>query len=141
MTSISYPDENDVEAVLGLLALHARDAGLIGAALARPQQVVFGHESYDGLHLKAAALLDSISRSHPLYDGNKRLAWLLAARFYDLNGYALVTRADDGDAFMRMVAGDDHPPLDQIARWLEDHAVPDDRTQPVVGSQARRRGR
>jgi death-on-curing protein len=51
-----------------------RDLGLLQSALARPQT---GY--YDTLWQQAAALLQSLGRNHPFVDGNKRVAFALAA--------------------------------------------------------------
>jgi death-on-curing protein len=56
-----------------------RDPGLLAAAAARPATVVFGQVAYPTLFGKAAALLFSVCQNHTLLDGNKRLAWVLAA--------------------------------------------------------------
>jgi death on curing protein len=66
-----------------------RDMGLLGSAAARPQTTVFGEEAYPDLWAKAAALLQSIVKNHPLIDGNKRLGWLSTAVFLELNGIAI----------------------------------------------------
>ncbi|GEL93888.1 type II toxin-antitoxin system death-on-curing family toxin [Cellulomonas composti] len=100
-----------------------RDVGLLASALSRPGQVVWGVEAYVGLHAKAAALLDSISRSHPLLDGNKRLAWTLVAAMYRVNGHRLVASADEVDHFMRTVGGDEHLSLIEVETWLRAHAA------------------
>lgn len=63
-----------------------RDLGLLDSATARPRSEMFGQEAYPTLVLKAAALLHSVCRNHALVDGNKRLAWLAATVFLDLNG-------------------------------------------------------
>lgn len=63
-----------------------RDPGLLGSAAARPQATAFGEDAYPDVLSKAAALLHSIVKSHPLVDGNKRLGWLACAVFLDLNG-------------------------------------------------------
>ena len=63
-----------------------RDLGLLGAAAARPQASAFGEDAYPDVWTKAAALLHSIVKNHPLVDGNKRLGWLACAVFLDLNG-------------------------------------------------------
>ena len=55
-----------------------RDVGLLGAAAARPGTSAFGEDAYPDLWTKAAALLHSIVKNHPLVDGNKRLGWLHA---------------------------------------------------------------
>ena len=66
-----------------------RDAGLLEAAAMRPRTSVFGDDAYPTLDEKAAALLESIVRNHPLVDGNKRLGWLATVIFYALNGVDL----------------------------------------------------
>ena len=63
-----------------------RDLGLLGSAAARPQATAFGQDAYPDLVTKAAALLQSIVNNHALVDGNKRLGWLAAAVFLELNG-------------------------------------------------------
>lgn len=68
------------------LGFHIRDAGLLSAALARPATTLYGTDAYSTLELKAAALLESAARNHPLIDGNKRLAWTLTVLFLWVNG-------------------------------------------------------
>ena len=66
-----------------------RDAGLLQAALARPQASVGGRDWYATIHEKAAALLHSLCRNRSLVDGNKRLALASTVAFYGMNGYRL----------------------------------------------------
>lgn len=40
----------------------------------QPQQVVFGHELYPTIWLKAAFILQKITKKHVFIDGNKRTA-------------------------------------------------------------------
>ena len=63
-----------------------RDIGLLGSAAARPQTTAFGEDAYPDVWTKSAALLQSILKNHALIDGNKRLGWLAAAVFLELNG-------------------------------------------------------
>lgn len=117
----------DMEAALDfceLLGLYIRDEGALASALARPAAVVWGVEAYEGLHAKAAALLDALNRSHPLLDGNKRLSWTMTDVLYRLNGHRLVAEPRDVDRSVRSVGGDDHLTLEEIAAWLEAHARP-----------------
>jgi death-on-curing protein len=72
--------------VRGLGAGPVRDVGLLDSAAARPRSTSFGQDAYPTMQLKAAALLHSIARNQALVDGNKRLAWLAATVFLDLNG-------------------------------------------------------
>ncbi|WP_062378503.1 type II toxin-antitoxin system death-on-curing family toxin [Demequina pelophila] len=72
-----------------------RDLGLLSAAVERPATTLYGQEAYRTLDDKAAALLESIVINHALVDGNKRLGWLAAAVFYDLNGVDIDTDEDN----------------------------------------------
>jgi death-on-curing protein len=108
VTEVRYLDLDDL---LGLVrALGAgpvRDVGLLDSAAARPRSSAFGEDAYPDLATKAAALLHSIARNHALVDGNKRLAWLAAVVFLDING--LEPRLDDAQAFdlvMSVATGD-----------------------------------
>ncbi|WP_157536992.1 type II toxin-antitoxin system death-on-curing family toxin [Microbacterium sp. Root180] len=102
---------------------HWRDRGLALSALGAPLPV-FGEEIYPGLHRKAAVLLRALNLDHPLLDGSKRLSWYLVRAFYALNGYDLYATADEGDRYIRLVAGEAPPPLDDIELWLDKHAHP-----------------
>lgn len=75
-----------------------RDLGLLGSAAARPAASAFGVDAYPDIWLKAAALLQSLVKNHPLVDGNKRLGWLSTAVFLELNGVD-ATRAGDDDVY------------------------------------------
>lgn len=96
--SIEYLDLDDlVELTILLLGEPPpiRDVGLLGSAAARPRTSAFGEDAYPDLWTKAAALLQSILKNHALIDGNKRLGWLAAAVFLELNGQAPSKLAND----------------------------------------------
>ena len=59
--------------------MQVRDLGLLDAAAHRPTSVLLGAEVYPELDTKAAVLLESIVRHHPLLDGNERLSWVAVA--------------------------------------------------------------
>ena len=100
-----------------------RDIGLLGAAAARPRTTVFGKDAYEDVWTKAAALLQSIVKNHPLVDGNKRLGWLATAVFLELNGVQVVTASNDHvyELVIRVAAG--HDTVEQIAGALRDIVV------------------
>jgi death-on-curing protein len=60
--------------------------GLLASALARPATALVGVEVYPQLAMKAAALMESVARFHPLIDGNKGTAWMMVLMFW-VNGY------------------------------------------------------
>jgi death on curing protein len=66
-----------------------RDAGLIEAALARPQS---GY--YHDLIEEAAALWESLTMNHGFTDGNKRVGFAATHVFLRLNGLDLTASAD-----------------------------------------------
>jgi death-on-curing protein len=82
-----YLELDDALHVVERLGFYVRDAGLLASALARPATTVFGVDAYPGSELKAAALLESLARNHPLIDGNKRTAWTLMILFLWINGF------------------------------------------------------
>ena len=94
----------DLDDVIGLAVLllgdpaPIRDLGLLGSAVARPQTAAFGDDAYPDLWTKAAALLQSIVTNHALVDGNKRLGWLSAAVFLELNGIE-ISRVSNDDIY------------------------------------------
>lgn len=83
-----------------------RDFGLLDSAVVRPRSTVYGIDAYPDVLTKAAALLDSLVRNHPLVDGNKRTAWAAAWTFLGLNGIELDPNfdVDAAEALMYQVA-------------------------------------
>ncbi len=60
--------------------------GQLGFALEKPKMAACGHEQYPELHQKAAALMEAVTKIHPLSDGNKRMAMMLAELMINANG-------------------------------------------------------
>ena len=118
---IEYLDVEDLVALAARLLRDPppiRDLGLLGSAAARPAASAFGEDAYPEIWLKAAALLQSLVKSHPLVDGNKRLGWLSTAVFLELNGVD-ATRASNDDVYdfvMSVAAG--QLSVEQIAEGL-----------------------
>jgi death-on-curing protein len=103
----SYLEIEDALQVIDRYGFHIRDIGLLASALARPATTVMGAEAYPQLAMKAAALLESVARFHPLIDGNKRTAWTLMVLLLWLNGYRHDFSADDAfELVVGVAAGD-----------------------------------
>lgn len=99
------------ERTLGTRAA-VRDHGLLQSASARPQTTVLGADAYPALEEKAAALLHSLARNHPLVDGNKRLALAATITFLGINGRRLTLTNDEAyELVMNVATG----ALDEIA--------------------------
>jgi death-on-curing protein len=119
---LDYLDVDDlIEIAAGILGdVPLRDAGLLASAAVRPRTTVFGADAYPRFADKAAALLHSLARNHPLVDGNKRLAWAATRTFCLLNDRDLTYQVDDAEALVQGVASGvlDVP---RIAEWIADH--------------------
>ena len=101
-----------------------RDVGLLESASARPRSTAFGEDAYPSIHGKAAALLHSIARNHPLVDGNKRLALASSIAFYGLNGFRLTLSNDEAYELVIAVAAGELDDVERIAGRLESGTAP-----------------
>lgn len=116
-----YLEPADVDDFIASAGFHVRDRGLLLSALSAPLPV-FGEEVYLGRYNKAAALIIAINQNHPLFDGNKRLSWVLTKAFLALNGHDLVAEnVADGDAFVRGIA-DHRLEFIEVVDWVEAHS-------------------
>jgi death-on-curing protein len=98
--------------------IEVRDLGLLDAAVHRPRASVLGQDAYPDLLTKAAALLHSLARNHPLVDGNKRLAWLATYVFCAKNGVELDPDDDAAYDLVIAVASGSLDEIEEIARIL-----------------------
>ena len=117
-----------VEDLLGVAAgvlprVDVRDPGLLASAAARPVTSVFGTDAYPTLVDKAAALMHSLARNHPLIDGNKRLAWSATRVFLLLSGYDLRMEVDAAEALVVGVAEGRHD-VEEIRAIIDPHVGP-----------------
>jgi death-on-curing protein len=98
VTEVEYLEFEDIITMVRTLGIGPiRDVGLLDSAVNRPRSSAFGEDAYATFSLKAAALLQSMTKNHALVDGNKRLAWLSTVVFCDLNG--LASQLTDDQAF------------------------------------------
>lgn len=120
MSEVVLLDTEDLLRIAQRLGLPVRDVGLLAAAAARPRASAFGVDAYSDLESKAAALMESVVRSHPLVDGNKRLGWLALVITLDLNGVRLDVPDDEAVALtVDLAAGDAALPdiVEAVRRW------------------------
>ena len=119
MSETEYLDLEDVLSMVRALGIGpVRDLGLLDSAVARPRASAFAQDAYPTVELKAAALLHSLARNHPLMDGNKRLSWLAVVVFLDLNGCE-VTLSDEEAFQLVMDVASGEIELDEIVRRLQ----------------------
>jgi len=115
-----YLSLDDALLVAREFGFHVRDHGLLASALARPATTVFGDDAYPALARKAAALLESVVRNRPFFDGNKRSGWTLMVAFLWLNGHA---HSFDTDTAFDLVVGvaEARIDIDEAEQRIADH--------------------
>jgi death-on-curing protein len=70
--------------------LGLRDKGALATCVAQPKTAVFGQERFASLSDKAAAYCFFLVRTHPFFDGNKRVGFLSGLHFLRVNGISPV---------------------------------------------------
>jgi len=101
-----------------------RDANLLEAVLARPQQK-FASDPDADLALLAAAYGYGIAASHPFNDGNRRSALIAMVVFLDLNGHALTaSEIEVVPIILALAAGELNE--GSLREWISQHMAPTD---------------
>lgn len=120
---VRYLTLENALSVVDRMGLHVRDAGLLASALSRPEAGFGGTDVYPSLPEKTAALMESLARNHPLFDGNKRTAWVLTQIFLWLNDR--VVEATEGDAFTHILAvASGSADVETSAAWFAERIRP-----------------
>ncbi len=127
MTDTEWPEPQAILAILksqmekagAELKIAAPDA--LKAGFDRARHAAEYEPDASPFHL-AALTFDGIATRHALVDGNKRLAWLSAVVFLDLNGWYLdapeVASFEAGMAVIRREAG-----VETLTAFFEAHAI------------------
>ena len=124
MIFLSHDDLMKIAArVIGSQPL-VRDHGLLEAAAFRPQAIVFGADAYPTVWDKAAAMMESLARNHPLVDGNKRLALAGTVVFLGMNGFRLTMNNDEAYDFTIKVSTGEFESVAAIAAVLRESTEP-----------------
>lgn len=93
MQDMLYIHQQQIELFGGQAGV--RDAGLVQAALLRPQT---GY--YTDVIEEAAALWESLTMNHGFVDGNKRVGFAATDIFLGLNGHMIQAEADEVAQFI-----------------------------------------
>ncbi|MGW8982273.1 type II toxin-antitoxin system death-on-curing family toxin [Streptomyces parvus] len=125
--SCVYLSSEDILVIAGYacddMQIVVRDAGLLESAAHRPAAAMFGEEAYPDLIDKAAALLQSLAVNHPLFDGNKRTAWLSCVTFLAMNGVDLRPDIDAAERLVIDVATGEADEIKVISQGLRNLVV------------------
>jgi len=101
-------------------SIELRDEGLLNSALDRPKNR-FAYDEPDLFDL-AAAYAFGIAKNHPFIDGNKRVSYIVAELFLNLNGQEIdAADAEIVSTWLALAAGEMSEA--DIAEWLRAHAA------------------
>lgn len=96
-----------------------RDAGLIEAALQRPQS---GY--YRDIIEEAAAMWESLTMNHAFIDGNKRIGLACTYVFLGLNGIRITAEQSELETFILKNLEAGTFTKDNVDAWLRENAKP-----------------
>ncbi len=94
-----------------------RDKTLLESALARPKQR-FAYEPESSIFELAASYSYGLAKNHPFIDGNKRIAFTVAAMFMELNGIIFNAPESEVVVFFENLASSDITEK-ELANWYE----------------------
>lgn len=117
-----YIELEDALEQIAFLGFHVKDMGLLDSALQRPKTSLFGEDAYPDLQTKAAAMLHSLIKNHPMVDGNKRTGWLLFLSFIAANGFQHNMSTEESFSLTLGIA-DGSLELEQAADIIRKHLV------------------
>jgi death on curing protein len=109
-----------------------RDAGVIDAALARPQNLLAYQNATDLADL-AAAYGYGLTRGYSYVDGNKRIGFVAMAVFLELNGRRLEAPEPDVVRVMLAVASGEFTQA-ELTDWVRRHLVTPGETPETFGA-------
>jgi len=91
----------------------------------QPRQVIFGRELYPNIWLKAAFIIQKLTKKHIFVDGNKRTALLSGLTFLSVNGIRLNFSTDEGEDIILSVTNsqDNEEIMLSLAEWLKGHRI------------------
>ena len=80
-----------------------------------------GQDAYPSTAVKAAALLESLTKNHALIDGNKRLGWAACSIFLSLNALEINETVSNDDVYeLVMAVAASHVTLEKVCATLSE---------------------
>jgi death-on-curing protein len=116
-----YPDYPDPMPAFAYIGHQGR--AMLESALAEPGQGFGGRYLHRTMPDKAAALLRSIIKNHPLVDGNKRLALTATIVFYISNGWLFFVPRDEAvSRCLEIASAAGNVDVKEIVAWMRPKA-------------------
>lgn len=100
------------------------DRSKLESALATPLQTFGGEYWHPSALDRAAALLHYLAKAHAFVDGNKRIAWVCASTYLEIEGFGLGPIADEEIVeLVETVAAARDKKEGFIAEWFADRLI------------------
>ena len=99
-----------------------RDLALLESALERPYSGLEKNEFYPSTEEKASAIIESIVKNHPFYDGNKRTGYVLMRLTLLQNNLDIKTSKNDKYQFVIAIASGELE-FEDILDWIKERII------------------
>ena len=99
-----------------------RELSLLESALDRPYSGIKNNEFYPSPEEKATAIIESIVKNHPFYDGNKRTGYVLMRLTLLQNNMDLKASQNEKYQFVKRIASGQLE-YDQILDWIKKRII------------------
>ena len=124
-----YPTPQDVERIVAEISKQDKtkitiiNRGQLEFALEKPRMHVYGHEQYPELYQKAATVMEVLTKSHVLSDGNKRCAMRVAELMISYNGSLLVLPLKAIRLSVDTAMDEEDRMSEEIVQWFKVHTA------------------
>ena len=124
-----YPSLQDVEKIIAEISrqdgtrITIINKGQLEFALEKPKMQLYGNEQYSELYQKAAVVMEALTKSHVLSDGNKRCAMRVAELMISYNGSLLVLPLKTIRLSVDTAMDERDCMSEEIAQWFKVHTA------------------
>jgi death-on-curing protein len=98
-----------------------REVKLLASIIERPKATFDAKELHTGIYSKAAVLCEALVNYHVFVDGNKRTAFVSAARFMAINGYAFKVSNTEIEDVMVGIA-EKRLLIEAVTEWIQENS-------------------
>lgn len=99
-----------------------RDIGMLDSALKKPYSGLKNNAFYPTIEEKASAIIESIVKNHPFYDGNKRTGYVLMRLILLQNNMDLKATRNEKYQFVMAIASGELQ-YNGILDWIKDKII------------------
>ena len=98
----------------------------LSLVIEQPQMILFGHELYPNLWIKAAYIMQKITKKHIFFDGNKRTSFMACSIFLEINNFELSMNTDESESLLLQltISDDTEEEMLKVAGVLKKYSIP-----------------